>query len=96
MKFALGSHAGGFVLEVCKGTVALGDEKQRLEAVCLLAHVMHQTHEVRLRREVPNPDCVAWQPTCLSASETSGGRSEMEKTKRTALSWLPRRPTNNI
>lgn len=94
VELALGRHAGGFVLEVGKGAVALGDEKQGLESVGLLAHVVHQAHEVGLRRKVPDPDrvscrsTVSFRPLCRR-----GGRGLQEGRKRgthhfVAASWV--------
>ncbi len=51
----LGGQAAWLVLEVCKGTVALGDEEEGLQPACFSADVVDQAHQICLRREVPNP-----------------------------------------
>lgn len=100
VELALGGHAGGFVLEVGKGAVALGDEKQGLESVGLLAHVVHQAHEVGLRRKVPDPDRVPCRSivSFRRPHRRSGVRvwGRRKKGVLTTLSRLPRWSTNNI
>lgn len=94
VELALGGHAGGFVLEVGKGAVALGYEKQGLESVGLLAHVVHQAHEVGLRRKVPDPDrvpcrlTVSFRPLCLRGGMRLQGGRKRGTHHFVAASWV--------
>jgi hypothetical protein len=49
------------VFEVGKRTVAFGYQEQRFKSAGFLAYMIDQAHEVRLWREVSNPDRVPFQ-----------------------------------
>jgi hypothetical protein len=52
------------VLEVRKRTVALGNQKERLQPARLFAHMVHQAHQVGLWRKIPDPNSITCSTKC--------------------------------
>jgi hypothetical protein len=59
VQMLLRSSTNLFVLEISKGTIALGYQKQRLESGRLFTDMLNEANKIGLRWKIPDPYCVA-------------------------------------